>query len=152
MNLLQTKLTELKACEDAIEWCKDYDDLQSAWDNCKRSDWMLWLLEKIDYKDDKALRLIVIDCARQVQRLMKDVRSTNALDVAEKYVNGKATDEELAAASDAAWDAARDAASDAARDAAKDAVRDAAWAAARDAAWAAQSKIIRNHIKTISLP
>jgi hypothetical protein len=42
---------------------------------------------------------------------MTDERSIKALDVSERYANGLATDEELAAAwaaaSDAAWEAAR---------------------------------------------
>ena len=69
-------------------------------------------------------------CARQVQHLMRDSRSTNALDGAERYANGKATKEELEAAS-AAANAARDAASRA---------RDAVWTerVARDAASAAR--------------
>jgi hypothetical protein len=53
------------------------------------------------------------------------------LDVAERFANGNATQEELAAARDAAWAAARDAAW-AACAAARDAARDAC-AAARDA-------------------
>lgn len=56
--------------------------------------------------DDKTLRLFAVRCARQVQHLMKDQRSINALDVAEKYANGLATYEELAAAG-VAWDAER---------------------------------------------
>ena len=44
---------------------------------------------------------------------MTDQRSLDALDVAERYANGQATDEELAAARDAAWAAAWDAAWDA---------------------------------------
>ena len=58
---------------------------------------------------------------------MTDERSLNALDVAERYADGLANNEEL----DAAWDAARAAAWDAARDAAWDAAWDAARAAAR---------------------
>ena len=58
---------------------------------------------------------------------MTDERSRNALNVAERYANGQATDEEFAAAW-AAW---------AAWDAAWDAARAAAWAA-RDAARAAR--------------
>ena len=58
-------------------------------------------------------RLFAVWCARQVQHLMTDQRSLDALDVAERYANGQATDEELSAAGDAAraaaWDAARDA-------------------------------------------
>jgi uncharacterized membrane protein len=34
--------------------------------------------------------------AREIQHLMKDTRSIEALDVAERYSKGEATDEELA--------------------------------------------------------
>jgi hypothetical protein len=64
---------------------------------------------------DRDLRLFAVWCARQVQHLMKDQRSIDALDVAERFANGLATEEELAAAWAAAWAAARDAARDAAR-------------------------------------
>ena len=89
-------------------------------------------------------RLFAVWCVRQVQHLMTDRRSIDALDVAERYANGHATDAELetawAAALDAAWDAAGDAAGDAAEAAraAAEAARDA-WAAAWDAAWAARA-------------
>ena len=82
-------------------------------------------------------RLFAVWCARQVQHLMTDQRSLDALDVAERYANGQATDEELSAAGDAARAAAWDIARDAARDAAWDAAWAAAWAAARAAAWVA---------------
>lgn len=77
----------------------------------------------------KTWRLFAVWCARQVQHLMTDPRSKQALDVAEQHAKGDATDEELAAARDAAWAAARDAAWNAAGAAA----RAAAWAAARAA-------------------
>ena len=57
----------------------------------------------------KEWRLYAVWCARQVQHLMSDLRSVAALDVAERYANGQATADDLAAARDAAWDAARDA-------------------------------------------
>jgi len=63
---------------------------------------------------------------------MADKRSIDAIDIAERHANGQATDDELAAARDAAWDAARAAA----RVAARAAARAAAW----DAARAAQKK------------
>lgn len=72
---------------------------------------------------DRELRLFAVWCARQVQHLMTDRRSINALDVAERHANGQATDSEL----HAAWDAAGD----------------AAWAAAGAAAGAAQEKELR---------
>ena len=66
-------------------------------------------------------RLFAVTCARRVQHLNTDPRVKNAIDVAERYANGDATDEELTTARDAAWEAAGD----------------AAWEAAWTAAWAA---------------
>jgi hypothetical protein len=56
----------------------------------------------------KEWRLFAVACARQVEHLMTDQRSRDALNVAERYANGEASDKELAAAADAAR-AARDA-------------------------------------------
>jgi hypothetical protein len=92
----------------------------------------LWTLRCVPNCDRDA-RLFAVWCARQVQHLMTDQRSLDALDVAERFANGEATDDELAAA----WAAARVVVMDAARDAAWAAARTAARAAARDAAWAA---------------
>ena len=72
---------------------------------------------------NRVWRLYAVWCARQVQYLMTDQRSLNALDVAERHANGQATDKELSAA----WDDAKDAWDDA-----KDAR--VAWAAAGAAA------------------
>ena len=111
----------------------------------------LWCLRAVE-GHDKEIRLYAVWCARQVQHLMKDQRSLDALDVAERYANGKATDAELAAAAReawavAAWAAAREAAEAAAcaTGVATRAARDAAWAAwvARDAAGVAREMGIR---------
>jgi hypothetical protein len=93
----------------------------------------LWVVLHSEFLPDKLMRLFAVRCARQVQHLLTDERSIRAIDVAERYANGLATDEELTAAWAAASDAARDAVSDAARDAARAAASDAARAAARDA-------------------
>ena len=97
---------------------------------------------------DRVIRLYGVWCAREVQHLMKDERSTNALDVSERHANGQATQEELVAAGDAAGDAwaaawAAAGAARAARAAAFETARAPAWSAARAAraaraaAWAA---------------
>ena len=129
---LQDKLIQLNACEPAIEWANG-KDLETAWNTCERGDWMIWLLtESQNEVTDKQLRLIAVECCRSIQHLMTDERSINAVDVAERYANGEATDEELKeakeAASEAAWAAAWEA---------REAAWEAAWAAAWEAAWAA---------------
>ena len=104
----------------------------------------IWCLRAVEGKD-REVRLFAIWCARQVQHLMKDQRSIDVLDVAERYANGEATGDEL----EAAWNAARDAAEatryaaladcDAAARATCAAAYAAALAAAASAAWAATS-------------
>ena len=96
----------------------------------------LWCLRAVD-GHEREMRLFAVWCARRVQHLMTDPRSIAAIDVAERYANGEATDEELAAAWAAAWAAAGDAAG-AARAAAR-----AAAGAARGAARAAQDAEFR---------
>ena len=108
---------------------------------------------------DKEWRLFAVWCARQVRHLMKDSRSLNALDVAERFANGLATEDELKAAGDAAryageaaWAAARAAAGDAAEAAwsAAWAAGDAAGAAARTAArYAAQEKQSQEFLRIV---
>lgn len=44
---------------------------------------------------DREKRLFAVFCAKQVKHLMKDERSLNAVEVAERYANGLATKEEL---------------------------------------------------------
>ena len=104
------RIVEINGLDDALWCCRAEPDRAKEW------------------------RLFAVWCARQVQHLMTDPRSITALDVAERYAHGQATD----AARAAAWAAAR-AAETAARDA-ETAPWAAAWAAARaaeTAAWAA---------------
>ena len=85
-----------------------------------------WAFTRKGIMDDKTLRLFAVRCGRQVQHLMEDERSINALDVAERYANGLATREELAKAREAAWEA-------------REAAGEAAWEAAWEAAGAARA-------------
>jgi hypothetical protein len=74
----------------------------------------------------KEWRLLMVAYARRVEHLITVPEAKNAIDVAERYANGKATDEELYAA----WDAAS---------AGEYAAEVASWAAERrwDAGWGA---------------
>jgi hypothetical protein len=131
-------------CSEAREWMKAQKNSTEAWKNCERGDWMLWIAKKLKV-DDKKLTMAKAMCAKQVEHLMKDQRSKDALQACFDYVNGKITREELNAAYAAAYAAAADAdayaaayAAAAAADAyAAAAAADAYAAAAADAAYAA---------------
>jgi len=102
-------------------------------------------VRRVENYNDKILRLFACWCAEEVlpiyeKKYPNDNRPRNAIEVAKRYANGKATKDELAAARTAAWTAAWDAARDAAWTAAWDAAWDAAWTAAWDAAWDAARK------------
>ena len=86
----------------------------------------LWCLRTVDEKWFPLWRHFACDAADDVRHLMIDDRSLNAIDVARRFADGLATEEELTAA----WYAARAAAGDAAGNAAGAAARAAAGAAA----------------------
>ena len=139
---LSTILQRLNACADAQAWAETQPKLQTAWTNCKRSDWMLWLIARTTLdQDDPRLRLMACDFAGAVLHLVPagEDRPRLAIECARRFARGEATREEMAAAWDAAGAAARDAA------AAGDAAVAAAWADAWAAAGAAQSDIIRRY-------
>ena len=145
------------ACDDGRAFALTQPTMADVWDKCPRTDWLLWILHKLNRQPDaRTLRLFAVWCARntplsdgrKVGDLLADPRSLAALEVAERYANGNATDDELAAARYAAWAAARDAtraaALDAAGDAAQAAAGDATWDAARSAQADQLRKIIPN--------
>ena len=113
----------------------------------------LWCLRAVD-GHEREMRLYAVWCARQVQHLMTDPRSLAAMDVAERYANGQATDAELAAAKEAAKEAARKEARKEARKATMAAVcaaaaRKAAMAAAWTAVWAAAARKAARKAQTV---
>jgi len=142
------------ACIEGRDFALKHATMSEVWDNCPRPDWLMWIAQKIELQiDDRTLRLFAVWCARNTPlmdsrttlALLTDQRSVDALKVAKRFANGKATAQELAAA----WAAARAAASAAARaaasaacDAARDAASAAAWAAwaAARAAWSAAAR------------
>lgn len=137
---------ETVACRDGRAFALTQPTMADVWDNCLCVDWLLWILEKIDRSpDDRTLRMFAIWCARNTPMsdgrktgdLITDPRSLAALEVAERYANGNATDGELAAAWAAAWVAAGAAEGDAAGATAWASAWAAAGAAARAATWAA---------------
>ena len=119
------------ACCDGRGWAlaQGVTTMAELWKLDIRPEWRIWIATRPDVLDDRTLRLFAVYCARSVQHLMTDQRSIDAVDVAERYAHGHATDDELAAARGAAMDAMD----------AMDAAMDAAWAAAASVAVAAAS-------------
>jgi len=144
MKTTLNKIREHKPCADGWKKLLTYLGKTEADDE---SISLLTILDSNDFDDalwclravegyDKEIRLYAVWCARQVQDLMTDKRSLVAIDVAERYAHGQATDKELTTARAAAWDAANADMNATALDVVSAAAR-AAMATTWDAAWPA---------------
>lgn len=105
-------------------------------------------------------RLFAVWCARQVEHLMDDERSIAALDIAERYAQGQATDDELASARDSArpsawssvWDSARASTCPSLWSSAWSSARASTWPSAWSSAWDSASNSARASTWTIASP
>ena len=126
-----------KACKEGRDWAlANCSSMIDAWDKLP-PEWLVWVATRPGVLTDKELRLFAVFCVRSVEHLLTDQRSKNAIEVAEQFVNGDATDEELAAAWSDARDAAWAEACVAAVSGVRPASRAAAWAADAESAWLA---------------
>jgi hypothetical protein len=82
------------------DWVQKYRKLVPAND-------IIWLLLREEFLSEKDLILFAVWCAREALKLVEnpDHRSIEACNVAERYANGEATQEELLAARVAAYPA-----------------------------------------------
>ena len=152
------KLNEMDACSSGIEWSKNYEDSQQAWEACERGDWMLWLISwkagKFGSDSRKKLVLVACECARLAWKWMPDEGRT-AIILTEKWANGDSSISRndlsnAAAATNAAYAAHYAAAAAAAAAAATNAAAYAAHyaaAAANAAAYAASAATKNNTLK-----
>ncbi len=141
------KLERMNVCKGALEWLETQKSMKTAYENCEKADWLLWLAEEIGI-DRKILVSAACDCAVTSLKYVKkgDEAPRISIRKARLWVRGKANKEEVRKAasvnyiSDAAY-AASDAASDAASCAAAYAAYAAfiAYSAANAAAYAAAS-------------
>jgi hypothetical protein len=110
-SVLQRLLAKYGACEEAREWCRAYETPAAAWEACSNPEWMLWALDAIGLLTDQDARLFACWCVREtpladgrkVWDLLTDERSRKAVEVAERFAVGEATEEEMAAAWAAVW-------------------------------------------------
>lgn len=102
MKTLKEFLIQKKACEDGFDFAKDLS-LEQFLNTCERGDRILWLFARMNPNCLRELTLAKAHCANTVRHLMKDERSTKAVDVAIAFGEGRATRAELDDASSAAF-------------------------------------------------
>ena len=150
-------LKQHSACIAGAKWAlsisEDMADVWEAMIEQGKRDWLLWTATSPGVFPDAVLRKLAcrfiretpLSDGRRVWDLLTDERSRNAVEVAEAYADGKATNGELQAAYATAYATAYAAADDAARAArASCAVAyAAAYAASDDAAYAASDDAAR---------
>jgi len=133
------QLEQMNACTEAIEWVNGRS-LRKCWQVADRSDWMLWLLNKLNICETE-LHELACDFAERTLKYVpnNEERPRIAIETKRRWLRGDASDEELTAAGTAARAAARAswAASWAAARAAESAAGTAAGTAAGAASWAA---------------
>lgn len=61
--LLSEQIAHLKPCAPSVPWLDGYSDLQTAWDECPRGDWMLGYAGKLSGPPESESRRMVVACA-----------------------------------------------------------------------------------------
>ena len=137
MKTLKDFLEKNRGRTSCFDFAKDLT-LEEFLNTCQRGDWILWLFTRMNPNSLREVTLAKAHCVNTVRHLMKDDRSTKAVDVAIAFGECRATRKELDDAADAAH-AAADAAAYAAAYAADGAAYVAAGAAYAAAAAAARA-------------
>ena len=85
-------LASLNACGEAVRWASDRD-LLTAWRDCERADWMLWLCGKMvgapTWPTRKQLVLAACACAETALRLVPtgEDRPRRAIETARRWAH-----------------------------------------------------------------
>lgn len=133
MSALKNWLEKHATCKDGVKWALDTGcaTIEEIWlRDDLRPEWRVWVATRKGMVSDRILCKFACACARQVWDLLTDERSRNAVEVAERFVDGNATKKELTATCAAALDAANAVASNNPFSAASGAAHAAANAAA----------------------
>jgi hypothetical protein len=87
-------ITRFYPCDEGMEYYESKASFKEAWNDCKRGDWMLWIAAKLEI-DRKLIVKAAALCANTVRHLMKDKRSTDAIDACLRYAAGEIGKSEL---------------------------------------------------------
>ena len=88
------KLQAIGACEDAVAWAKTQPSFAVAWKTCKRGDWMLWLIVKLNHKRERIVS-VACDCAELALPFTKDKRVKACIEITRAWTRGEATIEQV---------------------------------------------------------
>lgn len=94
IEAMKTEIDKFDPCSDGLDFRKKFKTFEEAWNACERGDWMLWIAAKLKV-DIRILTLAKGLCANTVKHLMKDNRSTAAVDAAIAFGNGEIDENEL---------------------------------------------------------
>ena len=88
------KLDSMNACSEAVKWVGKRG-IKTAWRDCPRGGWMLWLAGKLDI-DRKLLVLAACDCAETALKYVPEGedRPAKAIQTSRNWCNGTATTQE----------------------------------------------------------
>jgi hypothetical protein len=103
-NIKKFNITQFSPCKEGMEYYKRKASFEKAWNDCKRGDWMIWIAAKLKI-DRRLLVKAAALCANTVRHLMKDKRSTDAIDACFRYAAGEIGESEMIEYARAAADA-----------------------------------------------
>ena len=102
MSKVSETLLSLKACKEAVIWAEQFDDEQTAWNQCQSGEWMLWLAAKrLDKNGSDAHKAIVLAACKIVRTVLHlipkgETWPLHEIETAEAWARGEATlDEEF---------------------------------------------------------
>jgi len=102
MKTIEQFCSDHNACPEGRDWalanCKD---MLEAWSTAKPT-WVIWIATRPGVLTEREIKIFAVWCAKQVRPLITKPDIVKALDTVERYVEGKATEEELAWARHAA--------------------------------------------------
>ena len=89
------KLAALNPCHTAIAWAREKPSEATAWKTCRRGDWMLWLVGKLDtsapYSDERRTIVATACACANLSREYMPQASRDALGVISRWAAGETT-------------------------------------------------------------
>ena len=88
MNTKDAKLLKSwKPCKEGLEWGLKQKSLEDVFDKCDRSDWLIWLIRKVDCWDHRQKVQVAVACAERVLRYSKCKKEKDAIDAAKAWLD-----------------------------------------------------------------